>query len=504
MPTNHPPSSSPSLAPTGAPQAAQAAPAVPPAGCTLPALRTPGDGSPAALATLARPAAVYLARVAAGSRPAVRDSLRRLLDTAAPGVPIDSFPWALLRYEHTQALRAAMATRYAPRTANKHLSVLRGVLREAWKLGHLTAEELERTLAFDGVKGDTPEVGRMLSRDDLARLFATCGAGPLGARDAAILAVALFGGLRRAEIAGLDLADVEGAALAVLGKRRKYRKVPVPAQAVEFIDRWLVVRGRAAGPLFTPIRRGGHLVASQRLSTAGVWKILREAVDRAGIAHAAPHDFRRTFISTLLSKVDAKTVKDLAGHARVDTTMGYDRRDDVRKREAATTLANLVALPMPDVCTCGAPFIREPAKDPFQWQCDRCTFDRAAKYQRQQAGRLPPDQLDRALDEARRAGVPATLTMHTWLSTVRAFDGLCAYCGEADYEVIEHATPLPRGGTVAANCLPACTACDSRKGDRDLATWAREAPSPRLDAAHAYLEDRKVIHTLDNGECHDM
>lgn len=491
MPDTRPPSSSPSPVPAGAPQAAQAAPAMPPSGCTLPALRAPGDGSPAALAALARPAAVYLARLAPGSRPAVRDSLRRLLDTAAPGTPIDGFPWALLRYEHTQALRAVVAERYAPRTANKHLSVLRGVLREAWKLGHLTAEELARTLAFDGVKGDTPEAGRMLSRDDLTRLFAACGAGPLGARDAAILAVALFGGLRRAEIAGLDLADVEGAVLAVLGKRKKYRKVPVPAQAVEFIDRWLAVRGRAAGPLFVPVRKGGHLVVGQRLSTAGVWKILREAVDRAAIAHATPHDFRRTFISTLLSKVDAKTVKDLAGHARVDTTMGYDRRDDARKREAATTLADLVALPVQDVCACGAPFMREPTKDPFQWQCDRCAFDRAAKYQRRQAGRLAPDRLDQALDRARHAGAPATLTMREWLATVRHFDGLCAYCGEADYEVIEHATPLPRGGTTAANCLPACTACNNRKGDRDLAAWAHEAPSSRLTAALAYLGGRR-------------
>lgn len=441
-----------------------------------------------AAAALARPAAVYLARLSSGSRPAVRDSLRAIVEAVVPGGTPEAFPWAQLRYEHTQTIRAALAERYASSTANKHLSILRGVLREAWKLGHLTAEELERALSFERVSGDMPEAGRMLTRDDLARLFAACGPGPLGVRDAAILAVALFGGLRRAEIATLDLVDIEGATLSVLGKRKKRRKVPVPALAVDFIDRWLTVRGRGPGPLFLSIRRGGHVVPDRRLSTAGIWAILRDAVDRAAISHATPHDFRRTFISTLLSKVDANTVKDLAGHKLIQTTMGYDRRDDLRKREAATTLADLVALPVNDTCTCGAVFVRDPQKDPFQWQCDRCAASRLLKYQRRQAGRLSPDRLDQALDRARKVGAPATLTMREWLTTVRFFDGLCAYCRKVDYEVIEHATPLPRGGTTRKNCLPACTTCNNQKADRDLAAWLLDHPAAHVADAMAYLE----------------
>ncbi len=51
------------------------------------------------------------------------------------GGDVRSFPWVSLRYEHAQAVRRVLIERYAPATVNKILCALRGVAREAWRLG---------------------------------------------------------------------------------------------------------------------------------------------------------------------------------------------------------------------------------------------------------------------------------------------------------------------------------------------------------------------------------
>ena len=72
------------------------------------------------------PVGVYLSRLAPGSRRAMRQALG-ILASLAGVAEAERFPWQLLRYPHTQALRARVAERYAPASANKVLCALRGV-----------------------------------------------------------------------------------------------------------------------------------------------------------------------------------------------------------------------------------------------------------------------------------------------------------------------------------------------------------------------------------------
>src|SRR5262245_11219210 len=121
------------------------------------------------------PAVVYLARLAPGSRRAMRAALETRARIAhGPATTGETLPWATMRYQHTQALRAAVAARYAPSTANRQLSALRGVLREAWRLGAMTAEDCRRAADLEPVRGERLAVGREVTRGELRALFVSC------------------------------------------------------------------------------------------------------------------------------------------------------------------------------------------------------------------------------------------------------------------------------------------------------------------------------------------
>ena len=289
------------------------------------------------------PAAVYLASLESeNSRRTMRGALDTIAGMLAEGAAWDSLPWAALRFQHVQAIRARLAERYAPATANKMLSALRGVLGAAFDLGQIDAEDYTRAVKFKGIKGETLPAGRSITPGELHALMMTCAQDQTaaGARDAAIIGLLYSCGLRRAELVNLNLADYdpEAGALVVRGKRRKERLAPVVNGAKAALADWLTLRGDRDGPLFLKVWRGGHIKPG-RLTTQAIYHILSVRADRAGIESLSPHDFRRTFVGDLLDAgADLATVQKMAGHANVQTTARYDRRPEEAKRKAANLL----------------------------------------------------------------------------------------------------------------------------------------------------------------------
>lgn len=288
------------------------------------------------------PVAVYLARLnSPKSRRAMTAALRAI---AAELGAVDPrmLPWARLRYPHVLALRARFVARYAPATVNQYLAALRGVVDEARLLGVLSGEDAALIKGVKNVRGSRTIAGRHIERSELQALLATCDASTAGARDAAMIAVLRLGGLRRAELVALDVEDLDVStfALRVLGKGNKERLVYVGVGRAE-LECWLARRGREAGPLFCAVDKADQLRRT-RLAESSVTCILQRAIARAHIAHASPHDFRRTFVGDLLdAKADIAVVKKLAGHADIRTTERYDRRDE----RAAAATAHLLDLP---------------------------------------------------------------------------------------------------------------------------------------------------------------
>ena len=163
------------------------------------------------------PARVYVAGLSGDGRRTMTACLAAIAAWVSGGAAdIDTLPWAALRFTHTTAIRAALARavtdgRYAPATANKHIAALRGALKAAWRLGTLATDDYLRAVDLRPVPGSRLPAGRNVEHDELAALLAVCAADPrpAGARDAAIIALAYLSGGRRAELAGLHLADLD-------------------------------------------------------------------------------------------------------------------------------------------------------------------------------------------------------------------------------------------------------------------------------------------------------
>lgn len=290
------------------------------------------------------PVAVFLARLAPGSQPAMRGALRVMANMVEPGADYQTLAWWRLGYQHVAALRARLAERYAFTTVNLQLSALKGVLREAWRLGLMPGDQYRRAVDVAGLKGERLPAGRALAPEEIAALVGACmveGTPVARLRDTAILALLFACGLRRSELVVLDVEHYRQADCMVQvigGKGNKDREVPVLNGAKLALDAWLGARGTEPGPLFVAMVRGGRLTG-RRLTAQSVRKMLCDRARQAGVEAFSPHDLRRTYITQLLEKnVDLLTVQKLAGHANPATTARYDRRDDKAKRQAVARL----------------------------------------------------------------------------------------------------------------------------------------------------------------------
>lgn len=289
------------------------------------------------------PVDAYLSRLAPSSSLTMRKLLCRISTLICPHLTVATVRWHLLRYPGTLEIHRRLRDSYAPATCRVALSALRGVLREAWRLGLLSREDFERAIDLPAVRGTQKRLHPLIDPHRIRQLFShrSTDSSPRTLRDLAIVAILYGAGLRRAELSALSLHDVEEDTLAVCGKGRQYRMVYLPEEAAEFLARWIEARGQEAGPLFVRIHRSGKLT-TRPLSTEAIARIVRRRAVEAGIGVLTPHDLRRAMATHLLGNgVDLLLVQKILRHRSVSTTAIYDHRSETAERAAADGLFRL-------------------------------------------------------------------------------------------------------------------------------------------------------------------
>lgn len=311
------------------------------------------DGGPR-LGTLAtsNPVAAYLTGLCNPSTRRTMYSTLQSLARALGVADIGLIDWSNLRYEHVPLIKNAINQMPWGLSQKKRcLVALRQVAREAWLLKEIEFEVYEGVRAQKTFKGSELPRGRYVDYGQVMALYRATGASMIGFRDRAMLSL-LFGcGLRRSEACHATVESLADGFIMVKGKGNRERRVPFAERALDHVQEWLRRSGVATGYILRKFsfgnrkkgaRKSEGMVLQGKLSGEGVRTRVIYLCRQAGIPEVKPHDARRTFATNLIQAgVDLHVVKEILGHASINTTLVYDKTVENRM----TVAGGMVSVP---------------------------------------------------------------------------------------------------------------------------------------------------------------
>ena len=156
------------------------------------------------------------------------------------------------------------------------------------------------------------------------------------ARDYCILTLFLNCGLRISELVGLNITDVRGNQLRVLGKGNKERMLFLNEACQSALEDWITERS-----MLTLVDQNALFVTLQnrrRISRAAVHKLVKKHLAAAGLdsTQYSAHKLRHTAATLMLQNgVDVRTLQEVLGHDHLNTTQIYTHVDNDDLRTAA-------------------------------------------------------------------------------------------------------------------------------------------------------------------------
>lgn len=259
-------------------------------------------------------------------------AFQRTADEARSRASLD-----LLRRATKHEVRAFLAhvrtTGGTPRTAARKLAAIRAAFRYFTRTG-LLEENPALSVRAPKLPRELPDV---LSIPEVTALLeAPDSSEPLGVRDRAILETLYSSGVRAAELAGMDLHDLDlgQGVVRVLGKRKKERMAHLGSYAVQALSAYLAARPQLGAPAHGTVfvnARGGPLTTRsiQRIVEKYVRQILPERRE------VSPHTLRHTFATHMLDAgADLRVVQELLGHESLSSTQIYTHVSIDRLKQA--------------------------------------------------------------------------------------------------------------------------------------------------------------------------
>lgn len=237
----------------------------------------------------------------------------------------------------TSQLSAGLRTATAERRLNAVLFVHR-----AEGLPAPDSKECRRVLTgARRSRREKPAGKRALAVADLVRVCKRLDGSNAGVRDRALLVLGFATGLRRSELAALDLADVTITPKGVIvdvgcsktDQEGKGRSIGVFAgrractDPVRTLREWITRRGKAPGPLFTRIQTGDFVTGS-RISGGSVNELVQRGVERIGLdpTEYGAHSLRAGLVTAAAEGgASDREIMRASGHKSVQVMQQYVR-----------------------------------------------------------------------------------------------------------------------------------------------------------------------------------
>jgi site-specific recombinase XerD len=260
-------------------------------------------------------------RTIGGYTESMRQFLAFLVESGMP-TTVDG-----VRREHVESYIAHVLDRHKPSTAATRYKGLRIFFEWAREEGDITESPM-RNMKPPAIPETMPNV---LTDDEMRRVLKVCaGSTFANRRDLAIVWMLMDTGMRRAELAGLTVADIdwEIRVARVLGKGRRPRNCAFGKNTAQALDRYV----RRARDLHAYAHLDALWLSTKgALSADGVRQMLERRGEQAGVARLHAHQFRHYFTHTYL-----------AGGGREGDLMmlnGWRSPQMVRRYAAATAAA---------------------------------------------------------------------------------------------------------------------------------------------------------------------
>jgi len=219
------------------------------------------------------------------------------------------------------------------RTVNRKVASLKSYYNFLLKIGEIKVSPLVKHKALKVAKKiqipfSVKEMEKVLSEFEFEDSY-------VGQRDKFMIELFYATGIRKAELIGLTLKDVDlsSKTIKVLGKRNKERIIPLTETLVESARGYLRVReslsvGSETDSLFLT-KIGGKIYDSL------VYRVINLYFSRASSKlKKSPHVLRHTFATHLLNEgADLNAVKELLGHTSLAATQIYVHNSMAKLKE---------------------------------------------------------------------------------------------------------------------------------------------------------------------------